>query len=205
MDDSEDLFAQLKTGTLANHDATEALAYPENLQQGTLSADQYRQLLLANWTIHRTLETAFAEALADNDSTSDVLADFFEHKSQWLEKDLQQVHAIRGNTKWGNVNTLANVAVTYSGIPELIGAMYVVEGSMLGGQVIRRWLLANPNLRDFQPFHFYGGHQQQTGQRWRTFRQLARPLVHRPADINRAVDAANATFKLFQTVYRQQL
>lgn len=52
-------------------------------------------------------------------------------------------------------------------LPQLLGAMYVLEGSTLGGQVIARQLAK----AGIEARAYFGGHGDQTGPLWKTFCQ----------------------------------
>jgi len=74
--------------------------------------------------------------------------------------------------------------------PQLLGAMYVVEGSTLGGQVISRQLAkANIPLRSY-----FSGYGERTGPLWKVFCQL---LSQEATPENQAemVQSASLTFQ----------
>jgi heme oxygenase len=74
--------------------------------------------------------------------------------------------------------------------PELLGAMYVMEGSTLGGQVIARQLAkANIPLRSY-----FSGYGERTGPLWKAFCQL---LAQEATPENQAaiVQSASLTFQ----------
>jgi heme oxygenase len=50
-----------------------------------------------------------------------------------------------------------------------LGAMYVVEGSTLGGRVIVRHLQQRPLLAQTNAFAFFNGYSEMTGTRWKNF------------------------------------
>jgi heme oxygenase len=74
--------------------------------------------------------------------------------------------------------------------PQLLGTMYVVEGSTLGGQVIARQLAkADIPLR-----RYFSGYGERTGPLWKAFCQL---LAHEATAENQAeiVQSASLTFQ----------
>lgn len=74
--------------------------------------------------------------------------------------------------------------------PQLLGAMYVLEGSTLGGQVIARQLAkADIPLRTF-----FGGRAEQTGPLWKQFCQLLAEAAT-PATEADIVQSASRTFQ----------
>ncbi|WP_151088951.1 biliverdin-producing heme oxygenase [Hymenobacter baengnokdamensis] len=75
-------------------------------------------------------------------------------------------------------------------LPQLLGAMYVVEGSTLGGQVLARQL-AKSNI-DYTTY--FTGYGDQTGPRWKTFCQLLEAAAT-PATAAAIVQSASETFQ----------
>jgi heme oxygenase len=74
--------------------------------------------------------------------------------------------------------------------PQLLGAMYVVEGSTLGGQVISRQLAkANIPLRAY-----FSGYGERTGPLWKAFCQLLAQQAT-PANEAEIVASARLTFQ----------
>jgi heme oxygenase len=74
---------------------------------------------------------------------------------------------------------------------QLLGAMYVLEGSTLGGQVITRQLaLAGIPLRTY-----FTGYGTRTGPRWKTFCQLLTEAASTDPDQDEVVASACLTFQ----------
>ena len=75
-------------------------------------------------------------------------------------------------------------------LPQVLGAMYVLEGSTLGGQVLARQLAkAGIDLR-----RYFEGYGALTGPRWKTFCQLLEGAAT-PATENEIVQSAIHTFQ----------
>jgi len=82
--------------------------------------------------------------------------------------------------------------------PQLLGAMYVMEGSTLGGQVIARQLAkVNIPLRAY-----FSGYDERTGPLWKAFCQL---LAQEATPENEAdiVESASLTFQKLDTWLNQ--
>jgi heme oxygenase len=62
-------------------------------------------------------------------------------------------------------------------LPSLLGAMYVMEGSTLGGQLIARQLQKTLQLSDGKGSAFFWGHGDQTGLMWKEFCQVLKVKV----------------------------
>ena len=73
---------------------------------------------------------------------------------------------------------------------QLLGAMYVVEGSTLGGQVITRQLAG----ADIPMRAYFTGYGTLTGLRWKTFCQLLTEAAPATSDQDQIVASACLTF-----------
>ncbi|MFD1871719.1 biliverdin-producing heme oxygenase [Hymenobacter bucti] len=82
--------------------------------------------------------------------------------------------------------------------PQLLGAMYVVEGSTLGGQVIARQLVKS----NIPQRLYFSGYGEQTGPLWKAFCQL---LAREATSDNEAeiVHSASLTFQKLSTWLNQ--
>lgn len=91
---------------------------------------------------------------------------------------------------------LAEPLPEWKSLPGVLGSLYVMEGSTLGGQVIARHLRSILNSEaGFSYFHPYG---ECTGSRWREVQVLL--ASHSSPDVDPLiVDAANRTF---QSIHR---
>lgn len=49
--------------------------------------------------------------------------------------------------------------------------MCVMEGSSLGGNMIRKQLQRQPDFADY-PFHFFGAYAENTGKMWKDFKDF---------------------------------
>jgi len=80
-------------------------------------------------------------------------------------------------------------------VPQLLGAMYVLEGSTLGGQVLARQLAkaGSDQLR------YFTGYGAQTGPRWKAFCQQLSQAATDAATENEIVQSAIHTFQHLAT------
>ena len=190
------ILSLLKESTQTDHNATEAVALSNKIVAGTLRLAEYQKLLACNWNIHQSLSTSFSNFLKISSLPS--IQFFIDHKRvQWLEADLKEL-----DIPIGEVNSISGEVPIYSTIPAIIGGLYVVEGSMLGGQFICRKLRENDNLKAVPTFHFYNGYRQETGKRWAAFRQLALQEINTAKAIEACIFAAKNTFKFFESSYQ---
>ncbi len=78
---------------------------------------------------------------------------------------------------------------------EALGALYVLEGSKLGGRMILRELLPRLSSEIAGAWTFFEGHGAETGARWVDFRSsLDAFCAAEPAALDSVIEGANATF-----------
>jgi heme oxygenase len=87
--------------------------------------------------------------------------------------------------------------------PALLGTMYVMEGSTLGGQLIARHVEAKLHLSEGLGDSYFRGHGDRTGQMWKEFCEV---LTTRVEDdrTDEAVTAAKAMFTTFGEWMRER-
>ncbi|WP_234735457.1 biliverdin-producing heme oxygenase [Tellurirhabdus bombi] len=181
---------RLKQETREWHERTESLLYSDELRSGELTKAQYLHLLRVHYVFHQALEEALAwEAV------------FFRNidlpgrqKTAWLINDLESQSVPLPKTQ-------PDLFDSWSPL-ELVGAVYVAEGSMLGGKTVLAYLKKNAEV---QPLlanaRFYQGYGEQTLENWKT---LIAFLICQPKEQHDAIvwGAENA-FKLYGDVFRQ--
>lgn len=74
---------------------------------------------------------------------------------------------------------------------EWLGALYVLEGSTLGGQAISRHLEKHFGWRDGRGYSFFLGHAEQTGAKWRA---VCQALEEHLQMNNQIMNGAHLTF-----------
>ncbi len=84
----------------------------------------------------------------------------------------------------------------------LLGAMYVMEGSTLGGQLIARHVTRVLGLSDGGGASFFQGHGDRTGPLWKDFCGILRGRVP-DSDADAVIYSAHAMFQTFGTWMRQ--
>ena len=184
-----DLLTRLKLETRSQHQQTETLLYADKLMNGTLARAEYEHLLVIHYLFHQALETAVA-----------VQSPFFagcdlelRRKTPWLVADLRQLAITLPAA-------LPGLFADWNGY-QLLGALYVAEGSTLGGRVIAGALHRTPALADVAASQFFGGYGEQTGPLWKAFGAY---LTGRADDHdNLVINAAIRAFGHFQRIAKQ--
>ena len=179
------LFAALKAGTADLHRQVEGV-FP--LLHPGLTMAAYHQHLRRVLGLHQSVE----ERLTAFQTQSGLCFPHVEtRKSQWLISDLLAL----GET----IEAIDDIArLTF--IPPIntpeqyVGTSYVIEGSMLGGQVIHRVLRAKLKLPDSQ-MRFYTGYRDHTFPNWKSFQVAGEALIS-PAGYGEAAAQAREIFRI---------
>ena len=105
----------------------------------------------------------------------------------WLEKDLQK-HSIK------KLTIAPYPYPVIENLSQLLGYLYVKQGSTLGGRVITKHLQKYLGLQEKQDNFFFAGYSENTGAKWKEFCQL---LEAQPADSEQTIFQAIKTFECF--------
>jgi len=104
---------------------------------------------------------------------------------EWLKPTLierQREGMLKRDLEWFGVREDEG-GMAMAEIPELndtaslLGAMYVMEGSTLGGQLIARHVEQHLPLATHRGVEFFRGHREQTGPMWKEFCEILRTRV----------------------------
>ncbi len=183
------LLDRLRQDTQELHQQTERLLYAYSLRNGTLTLVQYTHLLRTHLAFHQSLETAIdchPNFYREYDSQA-------RKKTLWLLADLNNLNEILP----AFVSTLF---ADWSAI-DLLGAVYVGEGSMLGGTVINRLLQQIPTIQSILPgaSRFYQGYGADTGKLWRRGGEFI--TQHGDSHADAVVEGAKRAFSQYQRAF----
>ena len=181
---------KIKAATQPYHDQTEQLP---SRSVGEFTLDDYRNFLLTSWLFHRSLEQSLAEFLLD--SFKEELQWSDRRKTHRLEQDLEELEV--------DYRLLTPLPFGVNTLPEALGAMYVSEGSTLGGMMMKKLWEDHPVIGQHSSFAFLGCYGQQTGSRWKSFVKVLEAAVPHPADEEAAIASAQATFEFYQRCHHQ--
>lgn len=88
-------------------------------------------------------------------------------------------------------------------VSSLLGTMYVMEGSTLGGQLIARHVEATLHLAEGRGNSYFHGHGRQTGPLWKEFCEMLRLRIP-DEQTDAVVVSAKAMFSAFGTWMRRK-
>ncbi|UZO81119.1 biliverdin-producing heme oxygenase [Aquimarina sp. ERC-38] len=177
----------LKRATAAAHEKAEEHNPARHIIDHSITENQYHKLLAHNYQVYYAVEK-----FADN------------HKSKLPEK-VQNLLSFNKTDRLKN--DLESLGQSVAEIPDIdltipatrasiIGALYVIEGSMMGGMLIARHLKQCDQLSQKES-KFYGGKPQQHVQRWQQFKDSVVDENFTDQEVQEAIKSANIIFKLF--------
>jgi len=153
----------LKSATKDNHDELESLMFVNEIMNKTLTLDQYKTLLATNYIVHSAIESKLHDAL--DDQLKDKLHITQRDKLAALELDLAEMEMDKAELDSLDFDFLK---LKDKNNASSLGAMYVLEGATLGGNVIRKKLRANPVFENLK-LNYYSVYDQQLMPNWLSF------------------------------------
>ncbi len=150
------------------------------VQEGTISRTDYTKLLVRLEGFYIAFE---AVTRTGND------------RSDWLAQDLE---TMRGE-HWPGNSAQRPIMPKLDGEHGVLGALYVVEGSALGGRGLARGLDHLLGSGQLNGRRFFEGRGSSTGPAWRDFVSRLEFFTKEPAAQAAAIDAAVSTFSVFET------
>ncbi|WP_420847309.1 biliverdin-producing heme oxygenase [Methylobacterium organophilum] len=149
----------------------------------------YRGLLERLRGFHETYETAIGAALADDA--------FFAPRRRLALLDADLAHL--GLDPGRILRLPAPAAPAWTGPAAAMGALYVLEGSTLGGQVIGRSLAQRHGFASTGGAAYYGAHGRAIGAMWRSFLERLESGLQRESCRDAVLASAIETFEAMRT------
>jgi heme oxygenase len=176
------MMKRLRAETREQHEALEG-ALP--LGSPELSRDVYARMLCAFWGFYKTWETTAMEGVPE--ALRQVVK--ARRKLRLLEADLAFLGQAPGEVL--DAGALPDLT-TEAG---MLGSMYVVEGSTLGGQGISRLLERKLGMEGGRGYSFFQSYGRAVGQQWKEFGALVEAMPESAGDA--MVASARQTFTAF--------
>jgi len=150
----------LKQNTAEYHDAAEKLFNSEKIFNKTFTLEDYRKIIHTNYLMLLHSENKIFSSLSDK--FNEKLQLNKRKKLPLIEKDLSGLALD---------NQKPSFNLEFENEHEALGAMYVIEGSTLGGNVIAKQLSKTEGF-DQVTFNFFGCYQENTGSMWKNFKEI---------------------------------
>lgn len=179
MQSTTTLSERLKQYTQAEHQETEKLLI--NRIKSVRSNEDYIELLKIFYGYFAPLETLVRQHLTSKD-----LPDLHERRSAVrIEEDLKALG-------YQETLTLSTSLPQIENKHDAAGAMYVQEGSTLGGRHIARMISGKIDCQD--AFSFFEGYNEKTDQMWDNFKSYLNQNVTTESEAIQVMDGAKQTF-----------
>lgn len=150
----------LKKNTAEYHDAAEKLFNSEKIFNKTFTLEDYRKIIHTNYLMLLHSEDQIFSSLEDKFGEKLQLAD--RKKLPLIERDLSGLSL---------QNQKPSHTLEFDNEHEALGAMYVIEGSTLGGNVIAKQLSKTEGFDNIS-FNFFGCYEENTGPMWKSFKEV---------------------------------
>ena len=177
----------LKEQTLDAHRALEKILIPH--LKAIKTTEDYVKILQRFYRFYAPLETQILKNLP-----SDLIADYLlRRKSECLANDIQSL-----TVEVYSPISLTNSAVSINSVAEALGAMYVLEGSTLGGNIISKLIMKSLTMSDVASLTFFTGYGSETMAMWEKFKMILNSYPLDNAQRSMVVYSANQTFIKFK-------
>lgn len=174
----------IKEETKAHHQETEKKVVLR-IREIKNDAD-YAALLKCFYAYFSAVEKAIAPYI------NGVLPDYKERRdSSYIKTDIEALGGNAENLPQATVPAIANEM-------QAMGALYVLEGSIMGGPYIIQMLQKKGIAKGFS---FFKGYGEESASKWSAFTEVLNSLPRNGEDRERAVQAASETFKRFGDVF----
>lgn len=150
------------------------------------SREQYAGLLKLFYGYYKPLQDGIDEKL-----DTSLLVDYEQRRRPgWILDDLETI---------GEPSASIAICQNLPGIDSnaaAFGALYVMEGSSLGGKVICKTISENLGLAGVRGLKFFNSYGPETGSRWKTFLAALHSFDGKPEEPE-IIETANSTFLRF--------
>lgn len=183
---------QLRSATHGVHVRLNRHPLLSQLTRPALDLSTYTLILERYWYFYNAAEAAIRECISEGMSTFEYGA---RYKTDWLAKDLSSLGfkpVANGCYRNGpDFRRPRNEA-------ELVGMLYPLEGSVLGGQVICDRLRTTLGLDATNGGRFFSGYGKQTGRYWAEFLDYADRSIQTPDELDLACRFSKQLFEQFE-------
>ena len=183
---NDSILVRLKARTAHQHQQTEDGV---DLMSVDFSREDYRQLLVKFYGFYRDFEAEVNAMIGKYPIDFDYSERLNTPK---LSADLINL---------GMTENEISAIKSFDDLPALdssekiFGALYVVEGSTLGGQYISRHLQEKFGLDETNGIAFFSGYGKNTGKMWNAFREKITAFAETSGNHEEIIKSANATFE----------
>ena len=188
------ILAELKEQTRAQHENLESVV---DVMNKMFTRADYETLLIKFYRFYSAVEPK----VAANDMPANGIDATERTKLKWLERDLTALGAF---DRAKQLPELSDTPVLDTPAKAL-GAMYVMEGATLGGQVITRHLRQHLDLTPETGGAFFNSYGERVGPMWKEFGAAITAFTEKNGHNREIVDAAKNTFDCFARCFTESI
>ena len=184
---------RLRVATHPYHLQLNRHALLAKLTQHDLKLSAYHRVLVAYFHLYKTLEERINHYLQLHPNLFDYSK---RNKLLWLHHDLSYFQDDLREFDYEKLKIIKFSEI--KDIGQLVGILYALEGSTLGGQLISRNLTQNHGLTSSRGARFFNGYGELTLIMWQDFLCFAETISESVNACENAVKSACQTFQLFE-------
>jgi heme oxygenase (biliverdin-IX-beta and delta-forming) len=185
------LHEQLRAETRAEHEALETAL---DLMRPDFRIADYVALLVQYEGFYAPF-AHFLTGAAVHEPVLEALLNAVCQRQAWLQDDLQALGAAPDRDAAIAVESFSEL---YPGSAHTFGAMYVIEGSALGGATLAKHFTKALGLEQGSGLRFFAGYGCQTREKWLAALQLLAECDARGVPRAEIVEGSKQTFRLLQ-------
>ena len=181
----------LKEHTEKIHKEVESYSLAIHVLDHSISNDTFEEFLKRNYLAYRFIEDNLM--LARHVLSEEVSSFVTSKKSDQLLKDL-------GGLTPASPEIIKN-QLNISTEADAIGALYVIEGSLLGSCLINKHIMHCKSLQTRGKQYFFNDNTPATVENWKSFKKTINQYSFTEKDKYRSLIAARKTFLIFKNYY----
>lgn len=185
------IMTRLQQDTRKQHDQTEQNRLLSQLMRDDVTHDHYRTVLHKFYGFLNPVE----HKISTSKSAAHIELDLsHRQRAGLIVRDLKALGASETDI---DALPLCDNLPEFETVPELLGWLYVLEGSTLGGQIISRHLQKTLHVTPETGGAFFYSHGAEVGKMWKEFMTMMDRYTARNGHADRIVDAAQQAFRRF--------
>ena len=169
--------------------------YANRIMQGTLTLHEYKILILANQHFHVSVQKAIKPFLSHLTEYQFIKRNKINH----LKYDLVELNLTSRSYQF-------NSKLSVESFWQALGAAYVVEGTAIGGAIIKKKLLTNSNItNNVTSINFYGCYKTELSALWKSFISFLEISGNEATElqIQETINKAKETFMFYEAVIEE--
>jgi heme oxygenase len=178
----------LRSETALSHSTLEQNPYSVALMSPTVTLKDYSNYLQKLYGFVLGFETNVYPLLKNIDSEIEL-----RRKSKLMQSDLEQLQIDSLNIP---IVPEAYFKINYPDITSALGGLYVLEGSMLGGVMIKKHLMEKLRNETVDNTKYLTGYGSETGKIWKNFLNILSDNTQDIKTQNAVINSAKNTFDL---------